>query len=127
MLECIVRYLSDKYQFSRVKSTVIAASGSAVLGLGAAMSFNVLADFTPLSFIDSLAGKTLFDLMDYSVANIMIPLNALLIVLFCAWVMKASTVKQEFSTKQSVFYKPWLMIIKFVAPIGILAVLIIGI
>jgi len=126
MLECIVRYLSDKYQFSRVKSTVIAASGSAILGLGAAMSFNILSDFTPLGFIDSLANKTLFDLMDYSVANIMIPLNALLIVLFCAWVMKAKVVEEEFSSTRSSFHKPWLLIIKFIAPMGILAVLLMG-
>jgi len=126
MLECIVRYLSDKYKFSRVKSTVLAASGSAILGLGAAMSFNVLADFNPLSFIDSLAGKTIFDLMDYSVANLMIPLNALLIVLFCAWVMKENVVEQEFANNKSPFYKPWLIIIKFVAPLGIFAVLIMG-
>jgi len=126
MLECIVRYLSDKYQLSRVKSTVIAASGSAILGLGAAMSFNVLSNFTPLGFINSLASKTIFDLMDYSVANVMIPLNALLIVLFCAWIMKTNIVEQEFSNSRSSFYMPWLIIIKFVAPVGILAVLLMG-
>jgi len=126
MLECIVRYLSDKYKFSRVKSTILAASGSAILGLGAAMSFNLLSNFTPLGFIDTLANKTLFDLMDYSVANIMIPLNALLIVLFCAWIMKANVVEKEFSTSRNSFYKPWLIIIKFVAPVGILAVLLMG-
>ena len=90
------------------------------------MSFNVLSNFTPLGFINSLAGKTIFDVMDYSVANIMIPLNALLIVLFSAWVMKKKVVEQEFSDKKSVFYKPWLFIIKFVAPAGILAVLLMG-
>jgi len=126
MLECIVRYLSDKYHFSRVKSTILAASGSAVLGLGAAMSFNILSSFTPLGFINSLSSKTIFDLMDYSVANIMIPLNALLIVLFCAWVMKEKIVEQEFSIRKSAFHKPWLVIIKFVAPVGIIAVLLMG-
>jgi len=126
MLECIVRYLSDKYQFSRVKSTVIAASGAAILGLGAAMSFNILSNFKPLGFINSLSSKTIFDLMDHFVANIMIPLNALLIVLFCAWVMKARVVEQEFSSAGSSLHKPWLVIIKFIAPVGVLAILFIG-
>jgi len=127
MLECIVRYLSDKYQFSRLKSTIIAASSSAVLGLGAAMSFNVLADFKPLDFVQSLANKNLFDLMDYSVANIMIPFNALFIVLFCGWVMKNDIVQKEFSLQKSLFFKPWLFTIKFITPIGIIAVLVMGI
>ena len=126
MLECLVRFLSDRYQFTRVKATCIAGSASAVLGLGAALSFNLLADFKPLGFIDFFSGKTLFDLMDYSVANIMIPFNALLIVLFCGWVMKKDVVQVEFAEQSSVWFKPWLTLIRFIAPVGVIAVLIIG-
>ncbi|WNC71363.1 sodium-dependent transporter [Thalassotalea psychrophila] len=126
MLECLVRFITDKYQLTRTKATLIAGSASAVLGLGAALSFNLLADFKPLGFIDFFSGKTLFDLMDYSVANIMIPFNALLIVLFCGWVMKKKVVETEFSQQSSVLFKPWLGLVRYIIPIGVLAVLLIG-
>lgn len=126
MLECMVRYLTDKYQFSRARSTFIAASASAVLGLGAALSFNLLSAFRPLEFIDKFADKTMFDLMDYAVANLMIPLNALLIVCFCAWIMDRKVVENEFSVRSSRFFMPWLSLIRTIAPIGILLVLVMG-
>ncbi|KGJ99158.1 sodium-dependent transporter [Thalassotalea sp. ND16A] len=126
MLECLVRFLSDKYQFTRTKATLLAGSASAVLGLGAAMSFNLLSDFKPLSFIDAFSGKTLFDLMDYSVANIMIPINALLIVIFAGWVLKKQVVKSEFSTEHSSWFAPWLCLIRYIAPVGVIAVLVVG-
>ncbi|NRA83450.1 MAG: sodium-dependent transporter, partial [Gammaproteobacteria bacterium] len=126
MLECLVRFLTDRYEISRIKATVISATGSATLGLGAALSFNLLSEFKPLSFIDIFANKTLFDLMDYAVANIMIPLNALLIVLFCGWVIPTSIVKNQFSINDSSLFSPWLNLIKFIAPIGVIAVLVIG-
>ena len=126
MLECLVRFLTDKYGFTRPKATAITASGSAVLGLGAALSFNVLGDFKPLSFIDTFSNKTIFDLMDYSVANIMIPLNALLIVLFCGWILPKARVQEQFSQQSTALFTPWLSLIKFIIPVGVIAVLISG-
>ena len=126
MLECLVRYLADKKQISRVRATVAVATGSSILAVGAALSFSVLSHINPLGFIATFEGKTIFDLMDFSVSNIMIPLNALLIVCFAGWVLKEKVVKEEFSTKESVYYKPWLFVVKFIAPIGVFAVLVTG-
>ncbi len=126
MLECLVRFTCDKFNITRQQATIWIVFAVGVFALGAALSFNVLSNFTPLSFITMFEGKTLFDLMDYSVANLMIPFNALLIVCFCAWVLKKKTIKQEFSNTHNVLFKPWVVIIRYIAPIGILAVLIAG-
>jgi len=126
MLECLVRFLNDKYGITRLKATLYAASGSAFFGIGAALSFNLLSSFKPLGFIDSFADKTLFDLMDYAVANVMIPINALLIVGFCGWVLSRKMVKSQFCDKDSVYFKPWLFLIRYIAPLGVIAVLFVG-
>ncbi|WP_068547827.1 sodium-dependent transporter [Thalassotalea crassostreae] len=126
MLECLVRFIIEQYHLSRGRATIYIGSATAVLGLGAALSFNTLSNFTPLAFFDAFAGKTLFDIMDYLVANIMIPFNALLIVLFCSWVMPHNTVKREFSASPSRWFAPWLTTMRFIAPVGVIAILIIG-
>lgn len=126
MLECLVRFTTDRFNLSRRQATSRVVCACGVLGLGAALSFNLLADFKPLSFIAGFAEKTLFDLMDYSVANIMIPLNALFIVCFCGWVLKSKIVEQEFSAQKTIMFKLWNVLIKFVAPLGVLAILAAG-
>lgn len=126
MLECLVRYLTDKHNMSRTKATLYVAMASGTLGLFAAMSFNLIADIKPLSFIAGFADKTVFDLLDYLVANLMIPANALLIVLFTAWVMPKVKIRQEFSIQHSSAFEPWWWCIKYLAPIGVVAVLLTG-
>lgn len=126
MLECLVRFIADKYKKSRLIATAIIVASCSVFALGAALSFNLLSNFKPLSFIEKLANKTLFDLMDYAVANVMIPFNALLIVCFCGWVLSKNITENEFSATKSSLFIPWHTLIKFIAPIGILAVLLTG-
>ena len=87
-----------------------------VLGFGSVLSFNVLADFK------FLAG-TIFDNVDYLTSNIMLPLGGLLITIFAGWVMCRNSTSDELNNSGGLF-RAWRMLARFVAPIGILLVLI---
>lgn len=120
VLEVVVAYLKEELKFSRRKATIIASVSIGILGVFATMSFGVMSDFTIFNF-------TVFDLLDYASANIMLTFGALFIVLFVGWVMGKPVFLDEISNKgkiNSVLFTAVFFIIRYIAPvaIGIIAV-----
>ena len=124
MLECITRLFEDRYQWSRRLIVCGVAFLSWLVGLLAVLSFNVLSDVFPLHMISHLKGKTFFDLMDNLVANILIPVNGLLIVIFAAWVMSKSSTLSEFGNSRPAVFSTWRFMTAYVVPIGIFSIFI---
>ena len=77
-------------------------------------SFNILADFT---FFKS----TIFDNLDFLTINVMLPLSGLMIAVFAGWVMCRNSSADELGSAGTA-YKFWRILVRFVAPIGILFV-----
>jgi NSS family neurotransmitter:Na+ symporter len=84
MLEPPVSWLRDATSLSRRSAAIASGCFSFVLGILAALSFNVLSDVHPLGSIRIFEGKTFFSLFDYLVTNIMMPLGGILIAVFAA-------------------------------------------
>lgn len=127
MLNCGVRYLMGRFNCSLKQATLWATSASVFVGLGAALSFGVLSEVKPLAFIPVFADKTLFYLMDYLVAHLMLPMNALLIVLFCGWAIKKRVIEQWFQSSDPLIFSLWFNIVKYLAPLVLLLVFLFGI
>ena len=120
VLEVVVAYLKEELNFSRGKATLIASASISVLGVLATLSFGALSDFTIL-------GHTIFGLLNYASANIMLTFGALLIVIFVGWRIGKSDFIEEISNKgklESKLFKVVFFIIRYIAPvaIGIIAV-----
>ncbi len=116
LMEPAVAWLVEHYNRSRTQATIIVGGVIWLIGMGSVLSFNVLAD------TKFLAG-TLFDNIDYLTSNIMLPLGGLLITVFAGWVMCRNSTSDELGSSGTL-YKAWRMLARFVAPIGILFVLI---
>jgi len=116
LMEPAVAWLVERYNRTRVQATVIIGGLIWAVGLGSVLSFNVLADTR------FLAG-TIFDNIDYLTSNIMLPLGGLLITIFAGWVMCRNSTSDELGSSGGL-YKAWRLLARFVAPIGILFVLI---
>ena len=71
----------------------------------------------------SILAGTIFDNIDYLTSNIMLPLGGLLIVIFAGWVMCRNSTSDELGSSGTLF-KAWRVSARFIAPIGILLVLI---
>lgn len=120
VLEVVVAYLKEELKFSRGKATLIAAFSISVLGVLATMSFG------PLSNVKIL-GHTIFGLLNYSSANIMLTFGALLIVIFVGWKLGKINFFDEVSNRgqfKSGLFKVVFFIIRYIAPvaIGIIAI-----
>ncbi len=115
-MEPAVAWIVERFNKTRAQATVATGLLIWFVGMGSVLSFNVLSD------VRFLAG-TIFDNVDYLTSNIMLPLGGLLIVLFAGWVMCRNSTADELRGSGG-WYKTWRLLARFVAPIGILLVLI---
>ncbi len=118
MLEIIVAAITKQDGSKRKKVTWITGILIFIVGIPAALSYGVLGDFTVFD-------KTIFDLSDYLVSNILMPLGALLISVFVAFKVPKKVLLEEISagsTYGKKIFAIWFLIIKYVAPIAIIIV-----
>lgn len=120
VLEVVVAYLKEEMKMSRARATIIASVSITILGILATLSFGVLGEVR-------LFGKTIFGILDYASANVMLTFGALFIVIFVGWKLGKSNFLDEISNKgelKSGLFKVVFFIIRYVAPvaIGIIAV-----
>jgi len=123
LLEPIIAYAEDKLQMSRKVACVVFGCLAWAVGLATVFSFNIWADVTPLGGMKAFAGKTLFDLIDYFTANLMMPLGGILMALFVGWRVDTKALAADLSFGSSALFNVWLWMIRVVAPAAILWVL----
>lgn len=118
MLEPVVAWLREKVKLGRTPLAVSAGLVIWLIGLPSLLSFNILADFHPLATFGA-AGKTAFDLLDFTIANLMMPASALLLALFVGWQCRAIIGLKETDLGPHGF-RLWAAIIRYAAPLAIL-------
>lgn len=116
LMEPAVAWLVERYEKTRTQAAVIIGGSIWFMGMGSALSFNVLKD------VKFLRG-TIFDNIDYLTSNIMLPLGGILITVFAGWVMCRNSTADELGGSGSI-YKVWRLLARFLAPIGILIILV---
>lgn len=117
VLEPAVEYLQERFGGRRSVLTLICGGAIWLVGIASALSFNAWSEI-------KLFGKNLFDLLDYLTANIMAPLSGLLVALFAGWVMSKTAVMDELGMGNSVGYRLWRFVIRYIAPVGVAVVFV---
>jgi len=126
ILEPIVAYAEDRWHMKRTTACVVFGFIGWAIGIASVLSFNAWNDVTPLAMFNVFDGKTVYDLIDYFTANIMMPVGAILIALFVGWRMKPEMIEGDLSFSHPLLFKAWLWIMRVVAPIAILGILVSG-
>ena len=122
LIEPAVAWLVENKGMHRVYASVVAGVATWACGLLTVLSFNKWADFKPLSFISIFRDYTVFDLLDYLTANIMLPLGGLCIAIFSVWVMKRDDSTQELDMGDGAAYRLWHFLVRYVTPVAVLMV-----
>jgi NSS family neurotransmitter:Na+ symporter len=123
VLEVIVAFFVEELKLKRRAATILATSSVSVLGIMCVLSTSAMADF-------KIFGLTVFDLLDFTSANILLPLGGLFIVLFVAWYLGKKEAKKELSNNGELKagYVPlYMFIIKFIAPLAIAFIFLQGV
>ena len=122
LIEPAVAWLVEQKEMTRVYASVVCGAATWAVGLLTVFSFNHWASFTPLSWIDAFEKSTLFDLMDYLTANIMLPLGGLLIAVFSVWIMRRQDSLQELEMGDGPAYRLWYFLVRYITPAAVLIV-----
>lgn len=120
VLEVVVAYFSEEFKISRKKAIIIASVSISVLGVLASLSFG------PLSNV-LIFKKSIFDLLDFTASNVLLPLGGLLIVIFVGWYMTKADIKDEVTNSGFLkvrFFPYYIFIVRFIAPLAIAAIFI---
>ncbi len=126
ILEPIVAYATDKWEMTRRNACVVFGFLAWVIGIASVLSFNLWKEITPLDMIAAFEGKTIYDLIDYFTANVLMPVGAILIAIFVGWRMQPEALEDELPAMGPGLFRFWFWMIRTVVPVALLAILISG-
>lgn len=123
LLEPVVEWLEDKLIFGRIGSTIVVGLACWLLGIASILSLNEWSGFAPLGMFERFEGNTIFDLLDFFTANVMLPLSGLLTALFVGWVVAKESLKSNLALEGGSFTL-WYNLVRFVTPVAVAIVFV---
>lgn len=120
MLEMIVAYFYQERHISRPVASIGATVVCLILGTFCSLSFGIWKDVT-------LFGMGFFDLFDFIVAKLIMPIGGMLICIFLGWIVDEKVLRAEITnmgTLRAPYYPIFRFIIRYLAPICILLIFI---
>ncbi len=123
MLEVMISRAEESKRLRRKPMAVVLGLGAFVLGLATVFSFNLWESFRPLSALAPFREATLFNLIDYGVTNVVLPLGGMLYALFAGWWLSKETTMSELGLTGWAYWS-WLILARFVAPAAVGAIFV---
>jgi NSS family neurotransmitter:Na+ symporter len=117
LIEPLIMILMDKVKLTRKKAAIMIGIAAWSLGIVSLLSFNVWDNV-------KLFGQTPFDLISNGATDIFLPIGGLAFAVFAGWVMKKKDTESELSNARRGIYCLWRILIRYIAPIGVVLVLI---
>ena len=120
MLEMTVSYFHEQLHVGRVKASFWCTVVCILLGTACTLSFGILGDA-------KVFGLTFFELFDFIVAKLLMPVGGLIICIFLGWVIDERILKSELTnegTLRAPYYPLYRFIIRYLAPIAIALIFI---
>lgn len=114
LIEPAVAWLVENRNWSRRQACIWAGGITWVLGLGTVFSFNIWSDF-------KIFDRTIFELLDYLTANLMLPLGGFFMAIFAGWIMHKQHCKDELQL-DGLAFKCWHFLVKYIAPVAVFMV-----
>lgn len=120
LYEIIVASFIEKFSISRAKLTILIGVVVFIAAIPSALTYSVLSDV-------SIFHKSIFDLTDFVVSNILLPLGNLLIAIFLVYAMDKQMVKKELlmgSKMGDSYYNMYRILMTYVVPVVIVIVFV---
>ncbi len=120
LLEPMVQYQIDRFDFSRMKSAFIAGGFFYLLGLVA-----LLANINEYSELLTFGSKNVFDWIDFITASILLPLGGLLMSIFVGFIVPKTQLQAALKSSMSEFgFTLWYFSLRFIVPPALIVVML---
>ena len=126
LLEVPIAWLSERTGMRRGSAALLTTASCWLIGQGSVQSFNRLALWHPLASVPRLAQLDFFGLSDFVSANLLMPLSALLVSVFVGWRLAGRIPVAELSGLSPAAQRLLMFALRYLCPIGITVVLIVG-
>ncbi len=119
-LELATAPLQHALKCSRTTASIACGLVCWTLGIVTVLSFNVWAEWFPLSSIPGFARATWFDLIDHLTSNVLLPIGGFGIAVFVGWAVPSSMLASELRFGRTAL-RALYALLRYVVPIGIAA------
>ncbi|MBQ7291402.1 MAG: sodium-dependent transporter [Clostridia bacterium] len=120
LMETIVSIFMDKLKVGRKVACLIVLGISVVIGLPSSLGFGVFSFIEPLG-----AGTSILDFFDFITNNVIMPVVAFITCILVGYVIKPKAIIEEVETNGKFSGKKlFTVVIKYIAPVCIVAILI---
>ncbi|MAD41939.1 MAG: sodium-dependent transporter [Arcobacter sp.] len=120
MLEPMVSYFVNRFNYSRVKAALICSIFFYVLGIAALLSN--ITDYSPMLMVGD---KNLFDWLDFVSSTILVPLGGILVVVFVGHFMDKEKINAELiPLLGTAFTKIWFFMVRYIIPMALIIVIL---
>lgn len=118
LMETVVSFFQDKFGWHRIVTCLVVTGGSLLIAIPSSLGYGVWSAFQPL-------GLSILDFVDFITNNIMMPVVALMMCIFVGYVLKPKAIIDEVKISSKFKEAPlYNVIIRFVAPVFLAAILV---
>jgi NSS family neurotransmitter:Na+ symporter len=118
-METIVSILMDKFKWKRRRTTVLVTIYCIAVGIPSSLGFGIWSGVKPL-------GMDILTFFDFISNSVLMPIMAFVTCIFAGYIMKPAAICEEVEQEgvKFRFRKFYSVMIRFVAPIGIIGILV---
>jgi len=124
MLETMTARAMEIKGASRVKAATLIGTCTFLLGLVTVFSFSSWENLFLLGQFDMFAGKTPFDLMDFLVQSVLMPIGGMMYALFAGWWLSRESLVEEIGVGDGAMFQIWLLLVRVIAPFAVAAIFV---
>jgi neurotransmitter:Na+ symporter, NSS family len=122
LIQPMVARVGERPSMTPTRAALLVGGGAWLLGIVSALCFNVLRDFHPLGWLPWVAGRNIYQWLDFVTANVMMPLGGVLIAVFAGWLVPEAALQRALPGWHGPASRLWRVAVRFVAPAAILAI-----
>ena len=124
--EAVVSWVDERWNVPREKGILYFVGSIWLIGITTIMSLGEWSDFYPLSFVPALAEETIFDLLEWFAANILLLTGATLTSIFFGWLIPRQTKLKGLGIQDGAFYAYANFMMRYIIPPVLVVALVLG-
>ncbi len=124
--EAAVSWVDERWHVPRERGILYFVGTIWLIGIATIMSLGEWSDFYPLSVVPALAEETIFDLLEWFAANILLLTGAALTSIFFGWLIPKKTKLEGFGVGDGAFYAYANFMMRYVIPPVLVVALVLG-